>query len=173
MSRRPSMPDFTGVNLPPNATSFAKIGWKTYPKQVFSTFASCFDTTIMFEASGSTIFSNSDIHSVELTEVVKDIDSRDRVIQRGITLQGSHFDIFQFHNTPSLLLWGRNRMKEGSKGVPDTGIALCRVSSPEATSVEDLYILITYKLPIVSAFAVNRLQAFKLMLEGSVVVDNF
>lgn len=62
-----------------------------------------------------TIFSNSDIHSVELTEVVKDIDSRDSVIQRGITLQGSHFDIFQFHNTPSLLLWGRNQITESNR----------------------------------------------------------
>jgi hypothetical protein len=172
MSRRLSIhPDFTSSPLEGLSNTAAVVtvdalnrdGWKAFSKDIYSTFGNCWEKCIMFEASGTSIFSNCDVHSGELTELVKNIHDRSSVVQKGITLQGNHFDVHQ-HHPP--MWWGRVAMKKETK-VPSTGIALCKISVPTA-DVMDLFVLITYTLPSVSAFAVNRLQAFKTLLEGAV-----
>lgn len=174
MARRPSIPDFAsglqssshpshGTTDPsPTVDALNRNGWKAFSKNIFRDFGQSWDTCIMFQSNGTTVYTNCDVHSGELTALVENCDDRENVIQNGFQLQDVHYDVHQF--CPPLW-WGRNCVKKDSK-IANTGIALCRVSIPNA-DVLDLFVLILYKLPCVSAFAVNRLQAFKNMLETS------
>ena len=172
MARRLSIPDFAAgiqssshsshgaTDASPTVDALNKNGWKAFSKNIFRDFGSKWDTCIMFQSNGTTVYTNCDVHSGELTALVENCDNRDNVIQKGFQLQGNSYDVHQF--CPPFW-WGRIGVKKESK-IANTGIALCRVSIPNA-DVLDLFVLIAYKLPCVSAFAVNRLQAFKDMLE--------
>jgi hypothetical protein len=177
-SRRPD-PDFTSREYVSQHTeastvtaeALTKNGWKALPKEIFSSFGKCWENCIMFQSNGTTLFNPSAIHSTRLTALVNDLENRDDLIRNGITLQESHFNIHQFHPTMSLW-WGRIVINKDSRDsikkgpLPHTGLAICKVSLPTDVDIMDLYVLITYKLPTTSAFAVNRLKAFKQMLES-------
>jgi hypothetical protein len=157
----------TPVNTTVTAASLLQHGWKAFDKSIYASFGKCWDNCVMFEANGPTLYNPSAVHSTRLTALVKDLDDRDQLIQNGMMVDGSHFHIHQCHPP---LWWGRVVAKEKDstpKEGPQTGIALTRVSL-DNVEILDLYVLILFTLPTTSAFAVNRLQAFKKMMESSV-----
>ena len=122
---------------------------------------SCFSWTkrvIAFTRDGTAVYSDARADGGRTEEknnlrlAVERFDDRDEVLRRGVRFDGSHFDVHQHH--PGLA-YGRDPLT-------NTGFAICQLASPVNYNMASpfLFILITYELPTVSAFAVGRLKAF-------------
>ena len=75
---------------------------------------------------------------------------RDVTIGEGFFINNEHFDVHRFHPP---LIYGRRGTPEDSEG-----IALCRFKPKNAVEGEEFqFLLITYKLPILSAKAVPQM----------------
>lgn len=140
--------------FPDDPKLLATEGWKILAPQLASSF-SWTKRVIAFTRDGATVFSNSGDGMVEkdnLRLAVERFDDRDEALSRGVKFDGSHFDIHQHH--PGLA-YGRDPLT-------NTGFAICQLASPDGCKMASpfLFILITYEMPTVSAFAVGRLKAF-------------
>ncbi|EAR82684.1 hypothetical protein TTHERM_01093500 (macronuclear) [Tetrahymena thermophila SB210] len=82
----------------------------------------------------------------ELRPYLTAFDSRDNTIGAGFELLGEHYDVHRFHPP---LVYGRR----GDADVGE-GISLAKGFSKKANS--NIYLLITYELPIISARAVPQ-----------------
>ena len=78
------------------------------------------------------------------------LEDRDKTIGPGFVLGGDHFDVHRFHPP---LVYGR-------RGDADTGEGICYCRVKSKISTQDVHVVITYVLPIISARAIPQLLEF-------------
>ena len=104
---------------------------------------------VIFDSQARVIASKGfSVDTNELGPYVHALESRDHTIGAGFTLNKQHFDVHRFHPP---LVYGR-------RGGPDEGegIALCQA----IRNGEQVFGVITYELPVLSARAVPQLVEF-------------
>ena len=98
------------------------------------------------------LFATHPVAAGELPELAAVSEDFDRALQVGITLEGRRYEVHRHH---SHLIYGRTLEQDPTQS---EGVAICR--SAAAGGMLTVFVVITYRMPHVSAKMVSKLDRF-------------
>lgn len=116
---------------------------------------------VVFLDNGTILYKNMEfeVNKEELRNLVHLFEDEQNAISCGMKWNGALFEIHRWYpeHHPGLI-YGRTPVKQSNSEYESEGFAICR-TKPRSLD-ENVYIIITYKLPTLSARAVSRLAHY-------------